>query len=130
MLVSVQRVRAPSHAIGLNTFIYEHGNISWPAVPADAFRFSATLAQVWHEIPGGGNLVLSYLDLVAPDATGRGRLLEILHESLDAMMRAGGPPAVAGFDGDEYAVRWQIVPSLLPQWAHELKELMRRIVLP
>lgn len=130
MLVSVQRVRASGHAIGLNTFMYSHGDVAWPTASAEAFRLSATLVQAWHEIPGGGNVVLSYLDLVAPDGTGRGRLLDILRESLDAITRAGGPLPVPGCDGLDYALKWQMVPALLPQWVHEVKELMRRVVLP
>ena len=74
--------------------------------------------------------MLSYLDLVVPDGTRTGRLLDILRESVAGITQAGGPRFVAGYDGTDYALRWQIVPSLLPQWAHELKELMRRVALP
>jgi hypothetical protein len=73
--VAAQRVRSAS-AVGINVFIYQHAPARVPmrsdgAVDVErvAEEFQGQLVSSKAPIPPGGNAVLSYLDVAAPDGT-------------------------------------------------------------
>ena len=69
MLLVAQRVVSPERIQGINAYRYRHGDAPWPddARPLldDA---AATLERTSVQLRPGGNRILSYLDIVAPDA--------------------------------------------------------------
>ncbi|HVV81751.1 MAG TPA: hypothetical protein VHE35_01685 [Kofleriaceae bacterium] len=70
MLLTAQRVVSPATGVhGVNVYLFAHGPYTWPHVP-DAFLPEVDpgeLVQQWLQIDPGGNDVVSYLDVVAPD---------------------------------------------------------------
>lgn len=88
MYIVAQRVISPAGQSGVNAFLFFHGDqeipgMSWsnPDVGAIADAHPGTLVLQRVERPPGGNDVVSYLDLVAPDSIGIERLGQILLES-------------------------------------------------
>ena len=84
MLLSAQHVASPDgERRGRNAFLYLHG-AEWPIGEATVDLVSALPGRLENEIievVPGGNSVLAYLDLVAPDATPRGAILEVLSQA-------------------------------------------------
>ncbi len=75
MYVAAQRVRSAS-AVGINVFIYQHAPARVPTLSNGAMdvervaeTFQGQLVSSSAPIPPGGNEVLSYLDVAAPDGT-------------------------------------------------------------
>ncbi|HYO52501.1 hypothetical protein [Archangium sp.] len=75
MYLTSQRVSAPGEErTGINTYLYRHGeavpSIDWsrPDLARIVDEFPGTLVAHATEVPPGGNLIRSYLDIVAPDS--------------------------------------------------------------
>lgn len=70
MLLTAQRVVSPStRTHGINVYCFVHGPYTWPRVP-DLLLPDVNpgeLVQQWLQIDPGGNSIVSYLDVVAPD---------------------------------------------------------------
>lgn len=69
MLVTAQRVVSASRIQGINVYRYLHGH-SWPGRVPDEFlpeRNPGQLVDEWEQIPGGGNHIVSFLDVVTAD---------------------------------------------------------------
>lgn len=90
MYLTAHRVRAPSSDVtGINVFLHTHGGggpfaagHTGEALLEDVtHRHPGELSREDLQVPPGGNTVLSYLDLVAPDGTPR----EALDRALDAL---------------------------------------------
>lgn len=88
MYVVAQRVISPAGQSGVNAFLFLHGGqkipgMSWndPDVEVIADTHPGTLVLQRVEQPSGGNDVVSYLDIVAPDSLGIEHLGRILLES-------------------------------------------------
>jgi hypothetical protein len=73
MLLTAQRVMsARAHARGVNVYQYLHGPHAWERV-TDEFLPEVNpgeLVAQWIQLPPGGNRVVSFLDVVAPDEMG------------------------------------------------------------
>lgn len=76
MYLTSQRVSAPGESrTGINTYLYRHEeavpSIDWsrPDLARIVDEFPGTLVAHDMEVPPGGNLIRSYLDIVASDAT-------------------------------------------------------------
>ncbi|HYO66004.1 MAG TPA: hypothetical protein VEU33_07980 [Archangium sp.] len=76
MYLTSQRVSAPGDArTGINTYLYRHEqavpSIDWsrPDLARIVDEFPGTLVAHDMKVPPGGNLIRSYLDIVAPDST-------------------------------------------------------------
>jgi hypothetical protein len=70
MLLTAQRVISPHlRARGVNVFQYLHGPNSWERVPNNFLPEAnpGELVAQWIQVPPGGNRVVSFLDVVAPD---------------------------------------------------------------
>ncbi len=70
MLLTAQRIISPvTEQHGVNVFQYLHGPYTWVQVPGEFLPDAnpGELFESWPEIAPGGNRVLSYLDVVAPD---------------------------------------------------------------
>ena len=68
MYITAHRVQNAAGLEGVNAFVHRHGDCSWPV---DASRMPeenpGVLAMQRIELPPGGNAVVSYLDVLAPD---------------------------------------------------------------
>lgn len=72
MYATAHRVRSGKDVEGINAFLHRHGqDAAWPADPS-AIPERDPGQQVWDAVtvPPGGNDVLSYLDVIAPDGVG------------------------------------------------------------
>src|SRR5438270_185469 len=76
MYITAHHVASPtSNRDGINSFLHLHGampGMNWnaPNVRLVSDRIPGTLVRQQQEIEPGGNHVLSYLDVVAPDSAG------------------------------------------------------------
>lgn len=124
MLLTAQRVRSIKGDDGVNAFYYRHGAIpGWVArppkgIPDDnpGIRVNATT-----EIEPGGNLVVSYLDIIAPDETPASEVLASLQGFLSLEHRQ--LPWVATVDRCTF--RFWVQPTLVSRWAEEFKALAK-----
>jgi hypothetical protein len=128
MYVAAQRVRSPGGASGINAFLFLHGDqeipdSSWacPDVDVIAEHAPGTLVVQRVEQPSGGNDILSYLDVAAPDAIGVERLVRILRES--------PPPLGNTFAWSIEAVSIRFVAQPADDLAAEFEELRKHVVL-
>jgi len=128
MYISAQRVISPSsQRTGVNVFKYSHGAATWQSVPA-AFLPDVNAGElIWQkiEVDPPGNRVLSYLDVVAPDAIpweavcGRLAMLKrYVHEA--------GNPTIAAWD--PLWIRFGLGHPGIP-WSTELGALAGHLVL-
>jgi hypothetical protein len=114
MFLTAQRVLSPAtRQRGVNVYQYLHGSHPWTRVP-DRFLPDVNpgeLVAQWIELPPGGNRIVSFLDVVAPDHIGavelQQRLTSLKHRVrlpdnptrayLDPLwVRLGWAPAVPG----------------------------------
>lgn len=71
MYLTAQRVVSARGQRGVNVYEYLHGGETWDQpLPRNLLpeRNPGALNRQWLEIPPGGNAVISYLDVVVPDA--------------------------------------------------------------
>lgn len=132
MLISTQRVVSPQGWQGINVYQYVHGAVQLPANPVDAIAGPFPPRQLrakWEAIQAGGNLVRSYLDLVAPDADAYALLYQFALECVDEL---GPPPGFPfAFQNGVCGMRFGISDGgLIPIWRAELKHLFRCALLP
>jgi hypothetical protein len=69
MYLTAQRVTSPSGEDAINGFLYDHGAVAWEEPPEPIGGAIGQLARTFIMVPPGGNKVLSYIDIVAPDGT-------------------------------------------------------------
>jgi hypothetical protein len=95
MYVTAHRVRAPSGELGINAFLHLHGgDYPWPADPSRLPEAApGKIARKAVAVPPGGNTVLSYLDVLAPDGTPRSRVARALR-AFEAALHDEPNPAV------------------------------------
>ena len=128
MLLTAQRVLSPqSRARGVNVYQYLHGSFVWDRVP-NAFlpeTDPGELVAQWIQVAPGGNRVISFLDVVAPDDMER---LD-LHQRLTSMkhwLQSSGNLTTAYWD--PCWVRFGCATPPIP-WTTELGALAGHIVL-
>ncbi|HKY38691.1 MAG TPA: hypothetical protein VJN18_22265 [Polyangiaceae bacterium] len=128
MFLTAQRVVSPAtHRQGVNVYHYLHGGYVWNDMPEE-FLNGATngeLVAQWLNLkPPGGNRVISFLDIVAPDDVPAIDLQQRL-ASLKHWLQPRGDPTLARWDG--YWVRFSC-PERIP-WTTELGALAGHILL-
>ena len=128
MLLAAQRVIAPrTRARGVNVYQYLHGPFTWDRTPAEFLPEAnpGELVAQWIQLPAGGNRVVSFLDVVAPDEIELGLLQQRL-TSLKHQLHAAGNPTTAYWD--PLWIRFGCPPQTVP-WSTELGALAGYIVL-
>lgn len=125
MYLTAQRVASPRQIWGINAFYYEHGPIIWP--PNALLMLDqgpGTLVEIAAEIePLGGNRVLSFLDIVAPDGTPRQQIWRALEL---AVAVAPNNPHI--FSVHSVAIRAQMDSARAAFWHSEFLALSLRAV--
>lgn len=126
MYITAQRVRSPGRARrdGVNTYLHQHGAISWPKRAEEVLELIETnpgepVDSALNLTPVGGNDVLAYLDVIAPDGTSRSKLVE----AIDALFQVGGAEALVALSLGSVVVRLGIAKSLKSRWQEELESL-------
>lgn len=75
MYATAHRVRNQQGQEGINAFVHKHGNIPWPEMAWQMpEQQPGTIVQEKIDIPPGGNDVLAFLDVIAPDSCRRTQL--------------------------------------------------------
>jgi hypothetical protein len=76
--VTAHRLVTPLGDEGVNVFLHLHGaDFAWPEDPgALAKHHPGELEERKTELPPGGNRVVAFLDVLAPDGTGRAAVRE------------------------------------------------------
>jgi hypothetical protein len=124
MLLAAQRVRSSSGNDGINAFRYLHGAGAWPSNPLVLLDSDpGSLERQSIEIPPPGNLVRSYLDLVAPDLASEQRLRRILARLYLEFTPDSFP---ARFRSEDCAARFGVERGLAANWQAELYLLGER----
>jgi hypothetical protein len=126
MLLSAQRVRSPHGLTGINRYVYRHALPEWMAENLADLERSAVLATQDFEVPPGGNSVVSYLDIFAPEGT-----TSVTIAVTVARIRAGHAPSAfpAEFRKGDVTVRLGLVFGLVLTWKNELTDLCGRLLL-
>ncbi|MBM4354707.1 MAG: hypothetical protein FJ109_13120 [Deltaproteobacteria bacterium] len=112
MYVTAQRVRARTGAEGINAFRHVHcgeewADLSWgpPDIAVISEGKPGKLVAATCDVPPGGNSVLSYLDVAAPDGTDLNALRGAL-QVLRGKIREGSRHAVPALVGNITARFW------------------------
>lgn len=123
MKLSAQRVMTAAGAAGVNAFCYLHGPIVWLGQPpAEVTTSQGRLVNSRIQVRPGGNTVLSYLDIVAPDGTPSRRLYGKIIDSIDLVREQPLPLRVQIM---EIAYEFNIDPRLGPGWREEVNVLLQ-----
>jgi hypothetical protein len=128
MLLTAQRVISPrSHARGVNVYRYVHGPYTWERVPNDFLPQGnpGELIAQWIQLSPGGNRVVSFLDVVAPDEIESVELQQRL-ASLKHRLQPSDGPTTAYWDPLWVCFGCAALPV---PWATELGALAGHIVL-
>jgi len=101
MYATAHRVLSPKNQVGVNTFLYLHGpeELHFDGRSIDKIWVSqagALVAERLEILPGGGNRVLSYLDVVCRDETDPALIRSALQNVVDAI-RPNQRPIVQSF---------------------------------
>ncbi len=128
MLLVAQRVVSVVHRIqGVNSYRYIHGNIQWPTDPAALFDDpNKVLARKSIQLRPGGNRVISFLDVAAPDDTDVADLFRVLNEFLSQPQPSEFP--VCQVSGP-CALRFAIGENMVPAWRDEIEELIQHLLI-
>lgn len=120
MILTAQRVRAPSGAEGVNSFHYQHNDsllaLHWADEPAALIDAPVTLTGLKLGVPTEGNRVQSYVDLVVPPDV---RLDEVTDTLRAIVALPDCPRGVVNVPGTRCAVGVWVQPMLLPAWRRE-----------
>jgi hypothetical protein len=124
--VTAHRVVSPMEDEGVNSFLHLHGSgFAWPDNPAPLPENNpGNLEERSTEVAPGGNRVKSYLDVLAPDGTGRGEVQEAI-AGLSAELDGKANPT--WFEHGRVTVRFGVEPAIekkgLPKKVEELRVL-------
>ncbi len=137
MYAAAHRVVHRDGRTGINAFLHHHGpQFSWPAAPWTLPETNpGDLVRERIEVPPGGNRVLSYLDVLAPDdATPAeidvaltGLWLELVADEAGPSAPTGPLPNPTVYKRGHVVLRFGVEDGLVPGRALELAELRDRI---
>lgn len=135
MYATAQRVRSRAGAVGINGFLHVHGvHFLWPEQPwLLPERDSGAQTHEHIEVPPGGNEVISYLDVLAPDGAAPEEVEAALTGLwLELVADEAGPPAPQGrvpdpvvYQHGQVTLRLGVEGRLLGARALEVAELRR-----
>jgi hypothetical protein len=126
MRLSAQRVMAADGQIGVNAFCYLHGLVVWlDQPPPEVTNSRGHLANSRTEVRPGGNKVLSYLDIVAPDDTPSRKLYREIIDSIDLFREQPLPLSV---QIRELTFEFNVDPRLAAGWREEIATLLRAAI--
>lgn len=126
MRLSSQRVLASDGTHGINSFYYQHGPTVWlDTPPIEVQQSSGVLVNSHLRIRPGGNRVLSYLDVVAPDSTPNHRLSRAIVDSIDLFRNPDFPLRVQIMD---ILFTFDIDANIAPAWREEIVALLGAVM--
>jgi hypothetical protein len=126
MRLSAQRVMAADGHLGVNAFCYLHGPVVWlDRPPTEITKSRGQLVNSLIEIRPGGNKVLSYLDIVAPDDTPSRRLYGEIIDSIDLVHERALPLWI---QSNEVTFEFNVDPRLALGWREGLAALLRAAI--
>ena len=123
MYLTAQRVRAPDGKIGVNGFLYEHAaDVTWSEPPKPAAGSVGELVHSFLMVPPGGNQVLSFIDIVAPN----GMSYAALDTRIRAWLTAGTPEQPLPWTWSDAEVRLglHMVSAYVKAWRAEAGRLL------
>jgi hypothetical protein len=130
MYLTAQHVRSPRGTEGINSALYRHEAHELP----EGFWEAPDISYVAEQVPGertaatqievapGGNRVVSYLDIAAPEGTEQAAIVAALDVAERNLSRALPCSVVLG----HVAVRFSLDPGDAPRALTEFQELRRR----
>lgn len=129
MYITAQRVLShQSKTFGVNAFLYLHPSWPWPGHPppdapeTEPGQFERHILQI---TPLGGNKVVSYLDVIAPDEVPTNELKACFARFLELGPQTELPwNLVAG----KARFRFGIDERLTPVWDSEIDRLFRAVL--
>lgn len=123
MYLTAHRVRNAEEAEAVHAFLHEHGTIDWPNDVLDWPEANpGRLVGQRTTLRVGGNAVLSYLDVLAPDTTAPGEIESALSElRRDLPERANPTVATRG----PVTLRFGTTLALEARRSEEFAELAR-----
>jgi len=132
MYVTAHKVVSHKDEKGINSFFHKHDDhelsaVNWssPEVVLLADKNPGQLVRASYELPPGGNRVLSYLDVFAPNGTEEATVRLALEE-LQKMLSNLDPPLARNIDG--IGIRFSTITRLRDRRAEEFEELKQRLL--
>jgi len=122
MYVTAHRVRTPLLEEGINAYLYAHGGSGWKMPPDPEVEPGELVNTLLTVDAVGGNLVRSYLDIVAPDGLWWSELRPRFMRFVSSM-RDSSFPWSRVVDGCLFRVGMQ--QQLAQAWQRELAHLYR-----
>jgi len=123
MKLVAQRVTHPVTRVqGINAFHYAHGSVTWNGPPPSGLSHG-TLHTSQIGLAPGGNQVLTYLDIVAPDETPTAALLQAFAQVCSRTV----PPPFATTIGN-CTFESNMVPVFRRGWRQELVQLFNTAI--
>lgn len=122
MYVTAQRVRTQRRIEGINAYLYVHGGYLWHTPPEPEMEPGELSTSRLTVETTGGNLVRSYLDIVAPDAMWWSDLRSRLMHFLGSMQHTRFPWCGVV---DRCLFRLGMDPQLSQAWQQEVTHLYR-----
>lgn len=119
MYLTAHRVRSQDGEEGINAFLYLHHRV-WETPPNETDDPGVLVKKSISLSPPSGNLVRSYLDLIAPDSTPWTEIHKTFMTFL-ASKQAQPLPWIGLVD--KYKFRLGMEIGLLPHWRGELASL-------
>ncbi len=127
MLLVAQRVISTARRVqGINAYRYRHGRDPWPTDPRVMLDDpSKTLERKNVHLRPGGNRVISFLDVAAPDDAVPGEILDRLNE-----LKIQDPPPEFPMERvlGRCAIRLGLEGRMLPFWRRELEDLIQHMI--
>ena len=123
MILSVQRVKAPGGAHGINCYHYVHGEVSVDN-PAEFHFRKATLVWQDRPLPQTGNRVRSWVDVAAPDDTGWADVFG----ALDVLLELPVMPQAFSPADSVVAFALNMDSALRPEWRREVLFLLEHLL--
>jgi hypothetical protein len=128
MLLTAQRVQNAAGLMGVNAFCNLHGPYEWLGEPPSGIPDWNPGERVNESIsvPPGGNHVMSYLDIIAPDETPTSEILASMRRFL-VLVRQFALPWVATVGRCTF--RFGLDYGLEHQWSMEFRALFESAML-
>lgn len=126
MYLTAQHVRSSQGVEGINAFYYQHGQYVWYGLPPAGIpdQNPGELVRQTIVVPPPGNLVRSYVDVVAPDETWWPEIRPAFMTFLGEVQRQAFP--WVGVIG-RCLFRVGMDAGTAPRWRHEIANLYRAV---
>lgn len=127
MYLTSHRVQSQAGDEGINAWMHVHGKVTWPTSLRQILDLVETtpgqLVDHSYGLKPGGNSVLAYLDVIAPNDTPR----DLIIAAIDHLYRVDPQEAPIAILAGPIAVRMSACSGRRKLWAQDVEDLSRAV---